>query len=48
MLELMEVDMQEEQRISFIISFFLKLEGLAEIDCGLVFPLLSRECMEEQ
>ena len=44
MLKLPEVDMQEEQRMSFIVSFVLKLKGLTEIDYGLVFPLLLREC----
>jgi len=34
--------------MSFIVSFVLKLKGLTEIDYGLVFPLLSRRCTEEQ
>ena len=34
MLGLPEVNMQEEQRISFIVSFVLKLKELTEIDYG--------------
>ena len=45
-IKLPEVDMQEEQRRSFIVSFVLKLKGLTEIDYGLVFPSLLRECTE--